>query len=258
MTRVPAGVFLALALLAACDGIGGPSAPPFQDVEDTTLPHLIFIRYQEDAQRLALRWLQSEEAPGLDEIALPTDLVEDLHQALARVHNATELAARDSVVALYDVHTFPRPDMLRVVLSVDSAAEWPRAWRAGHRLTGNAAIDALMTEWDLRLDSYHDLTYFDDAARLSATVPLNTFALAARFEEIEGVFSAGPGGFDGDGDDITAEANAGAWLLEYSVGFGDCPAGCIGRHFWTFRVHDDGVVEYLGSRGDPPPEPGRR
>lgn len=258
MTRVSTSVLGALSLLAACDGVGGPGAPPFQDVEDTTLPRLVSVRYQEDAQRLALRWLQAEEAPGLHEIALPADLVESLFRALARVYNATDLPARDSVVALYDIHTFPRPDMVRLVLSVDSTAEWPRAWLAGHRLTGNSVVDALMTEWDLRLDRYDDLTYFDDAAQLSATVPLNTFALAARFEAIEGVISAGPAGWGGDGDDIIAEGTPDVWLLDYSVGFGDCPSGCIARHYWTFRVHDDGVVEYLGSRGDPPPEPGHR
>jgi hypothetical protein len=41
--------------------------------------------------------------------------------------------------------------------------------------------------------------------------------------------------------------------LDYSVGYGDCPAGCIGRRFYHFVVHADGTVEYRGASGTPPP-----
>lgn len=39
------------------------------------------------------------------------------------------------------------------------------------------------------------------------------------------------------------------------VGWGDCPAGCIDEHVWTFHVGNDGAVELVGESGDPV-EPG--
>ena len=59
----------------------------------------------------------------------------------------------------------------------------------------------------------------------------------------------------GDGNDIRA-SRADLILLDYSVGYGDCPAGCIGRRFYHFAVHEDGTVDYLGASGSPPPQPG--
>ena len=33
-----------------------------------------------------------------------------------------------------------------------------------------------------------------------------------------------------------------AWTVVYEMGWGDCPAGCIDRHTWTYRVAEDGSV----------------
>jgi hypothetical protein len=58
----------------------------------------------------------------------------------------------------------------------------------------------------------------------------------------------------GDGPDIRASVHGEGWRLDYSVGFGDCPAGCIYRHTWSFAVSGDGVVTFLGRSGEPPPQ----
>ena len=44
--------------------------------------------------------------------------------------------------------------------------------------------------------------------------------------------------------------------VEFRVGWGDCPAGCIEEHRWTFRVAADGAVELVGEGGDPIPPGG--
>jgi putative transposase len=41
--------------------------------------------------------------------------------------------------------------------------------------------------------------------------------------------------------------------LRYLVKWGDCPAGCINKHFWEFQVTFDGAVRFTGSGGDPLP-----
>ena len=52
----------------------------------------------------------------------------------------------------------------------------------------------------------------------------------------------------------TAAAVAGGgYTIELTVGWGDCPAGCISRHVWTFSVTADGAVNLLGQTGDPVP-----
>jgi hypothetical protein len=41
------------------------------------------------------------------------------------------------------------------------------------------------------------------------------------------------------------------WKVTYTVGWGDCPAGCIYQHVWTYQVDADGTVTLLSETGDP-------
>ncbi len=41
----------------------------------------------------------------------------------------------------------------------------------------------------------------------------------------------------------------GGYPLEIIVGWGDCPAGCIDRHTWTYEVKPDGTLELVSEAG---------
>ena len=45
----------------------------------------------------------------------------------------------------------------------------------------------------------------------------------------------------------------GGYSIILTLGWGDCPAGCIERHTWTFTVAADGTVTPTGETGDPVP-----
>ncbi|MEW5991742.1 MAG: hypothetical protein AB1736_10425 [Chloroflexota bacterium] len=52
-----------------------------------------------------------------------------------------------------------------------------------------------------------------------------------------------------------AEAlGGGAYRITLTLGWGDCPAGCINRHAWAFEVTGDGQVTLLEESGVPMPE----
>ena len=46
-----------------------------------------------------------------------------------------------------------------------------------------------------------------------------------------------------------ATAVEGGYQVVVTVGWGDCPAGCIDRHVWTFAVAPDGTVGLIGEEG---------
>ena len=49
-------------------------------------------------------------------------------------------------------------------------------------------------------------------------------------------------------------ASAGdGWNVTVRLGWGDCPAGCIGQHRWEFHVSRAGAVGQKGQSGDPLP-----
>jgi hypothetical protein len=55
--------------------------------------------------------------------------------------------------------------------------------------------------------------------------------------------------------EVTATEDGG-YRVDVEVGWGDCPAGCINRHNWTYEVHPDRRVELVGESGDPLEEDG--
>ena len=53
--------------------------------------------------------------------------------------------------------------------------------------------------------------------------------------------------------EVTPASGVGAFIVTVYVGWGDCPAGCIDHHTWTFSVAPDGTVTLQSEDGDEPP-----
>lgn len=45
----------------------------------------------------------------------------------------------------------------------------------------------------------------------------------------------------------------GGYTVVLTVGWGDCPSGCISRHVWTFEVKTDGTLTRVSETGEPVP-----
>jgi len=50
-----------------------------------------------------------------------------------------------------------------------------------------------------------------------------------------------------------ATPTADGFEVTFEVGWGDCPAGCINRHRWTYSVSGDGAVTLISESGPPVP-----
>ena len=48
----------------------------------------------------------------------------------------------------------------------------------------------------------------------------------------------------------------GGWQVVVEIGWGDCPAGCIDKHTWTYAVSPDGRVGLIGEEGPAVPSEG--
>ena len=53
---------------------------------------------------------------------------------------------------------------------------------------------------------------------------------------------------------LDADTPPSAWTVVFEVGWGDCQAGCIDRHTWTYLVERDGTVTYQEETGSPLPD----
>ncbi len=249
------GGLLASAAPVGCgESATGPVATEFPDIPAADLsrvPEDTRALYAEDAAQLVLREITMEGAPAAaSEVEFPVVMVEGVFNALLHVYNLRH-QARDSVATLFRIHVFPATSTHEVVVEVNTRVGWVDAWLRGERLTGNAEIDDLVTRFDLHLTKVFSPAPAATFVVLFSERPLNTLALADRFLGIDGVEAAAPNQFAGAGNDIRIQVQATSVRLTYSVGFGDCPSGCISRHNWHFDVHSDGTTRYRGTSGDP-------
>jgi hypothetical protein len=54
---------------------------------------------------------------------------------------------------------------------------------------------------------------------------------------------------------VATPLDGGRFRIDLTIGWGDCQAGCIDRHVWTYEVWPDGRLELVGEAGpEVPPD----
>ena len=87
------------------------------------------------------------------------------------------------------------------------------------------------------------LTEADAVARVIAADPRFT-GLTPRDPDLIG---------QADWYEVMPASGVGAFLVTMRIGWGDCPAGCIDEHSWTYAVGPDGSVKLQSEGGAPVP-----
>jgi hypothetical protein len=193
---------------------------------------------------------ESNQPLGDASIEIPPEEVLKRLQAFSWLFRATDLAERDSVVEVFQIHTFPRPVVREFVMSLDATEEWVARWTPGVVPSGNRVLDELVRRFGLSLVSDR-ATGASRQVVLRSIYAVNIHALAARFAELQGVRWAEPNTVIGDGSDIESERDGNSWLITFRLAWSDCPAGCIESHHWRFRITDQGAVTLMESWGAP-------
>jgi len=217
-----------------------------------TLPDSIKAVYRLDASRLVLRGIERSLPLRDASIEIPPEEVQFRLEAFAWLFRTTGLAERDSVVDVFQIHTFPRPAVRELAFSLDATEEWVARWTTGTALTGNSVLDELVRRQGLSLVSDRVRGPYRQVV-LRSTRPANMHALAARLAELPGVRWAEPNTVLGHGSDIELERDGRDWLITFRLGWNDCPSGCIESHYWRFRITDQGAVTFLESWGSAVP-----
>lgn len=220
------------------------------NVNKDIVPDSILERYKKEAEILTARLIQADPKLSSSLIRLPNSVIQLFTNALIQVYNANNIAARDVVIEQYNISVFPQPVTNYFYVKVDTAKLWVKKWLSGNLYTGFNDIDTLVDNYKLTVKSNLILpsaTYFF----LNCEESLNLLAFCNLLDDINGIDEASPEGTIGDGNNITAEIFDNYVELNYSYGFGDCPAGCISRHYWKFRIYYSGVVQFIGESGTP-------
>jgi hypothetical protein len=96
------------------------------------------------------------------------------------------------------------------------------------------------------------------SSRPGASGSMTTPAQAARLALAQQSRFAGIAPFDenliGQASWYRVTATADGWQVLIRIGWGDCPAGCMNEHRWTYAVGQDARIELVSETGDPLPD----
>ncbi|HLK60822.1 MAG TPA: hypothetical protein VKU00_29935 [Chthonomonadaceae bacterium] len=198
--------------------------------------------FSTDAKTLAVRiangpWLSAAKAAMFD-----TDLahIRQQYSQVTNIHARGDYTLNDMVIA------------------VDLKAPWRTNWEKGTLTTGDTSLDGILTTYGAASVKSFLSDNSSETFDVTFDTSLNTRALAAIFQAAsKNIVYAEADGYIGDGDNITFEQDVNQKKYVFSHGWGDCSAGCIDRHYWTFTLTSDGSLALQESGTPLPPDGGK-
>ena len=214
--------------------------------DDSAIPDSLKNLFLQDGARLALRYIYSQGSSDMASIEIPQQLTAVFYKGLVYIYNYQGLTLSPTTGLISNIHTFPYPNLNSLVVKVDTTESWTIAWQNKNIITGNKQIDELLFPYTFQVSSF---SY--SWAVLKTNMNLNLLPLAGKLEKIQGVTYAELNSYGGDGNNITATIDPDKIIFTYSYGWGDCPSGCISRHYWEYLVMPDGSVMLNREYGTP-------
>jgi hypothetical protein len=142
---------------------------------------------------------------------------------------------------------------------VDLITPFPRAAASSFSMSFDDdtladVVAGTYTGWDCPNELYGFIG--SDPPSLSGTVRVRfegrfePSLLVSEYENLPGVTAAWESVGGGDGNDISLDVEGESYHWLFSIGSGDCPAGCINREYWGFTTNAAGDITYHGSSVD--------
>jgi hypothetical protein len=214
---------------------------------DCTVPPVLRQEYARDVINLAMTQLYGTSSPDTAFVHVPTNWTNPIWEGIAAVYNATALPERDSVFNLYCVHD--QTSLIQTyqgyLIQIDTNFAWTQAWQNLITLTGNAALDAMLTHYDLEIAQYFNWS-FGQYALLQSDSLWNNRALIDSLEAIPGIIFGEPDQIFGSAGKIEYEAIGNDRYYDFYFEWSDCFDGCDNYRVWHFKVSSDCSVTYLG------------
>lgn len=232
--------------LSTCESPNSSEGEDFSYINDSNLDDFQKEQYMEDACYLACNYM-NQDSILKEQVVIPNDIFLTFYGGLIAVNNSEEENAKN----VHYVHDYFAAFLKQITLYVDTTASWRQNWENKIIHTGVDQLDSLLSMYFSEIErTYSPPTrdYFWVTFRTKDYY--NRKKLCSLIEKIDQNNYAvpdAPGG--GDGSTISATLDNKSLYMIYSIGWGDCPAGCISRHFWEFKVSRN-KVEFIKDYGD--------
>lgn len=215
--------------------------------EDINVEDYIRANYSEDAKQLYFHEvINNSNHPDYNEPELDEAEIEKILKLIQAVYNS-DSQERDLLFNDYQIHARYCYAFNSTSLRVDTQRPEIQKLANGEFVTGEVSLDQILN------------TYQFDSVRLSYSYPdfpwltiytdkdYNMIPISEELQNLESVEIAEFNhGCVGGGNSISLSRSNDVAILTFSVGSGDCPAGCIYYKYWEFVV-SNGVASFVRS-----------
>lgn len=217
-----------------------------------TITDSIKSKYQNDADRLAIRKFFNYNLSYKDSAKIPQIHSDTILTALATLYNAINFPTRDTIIDILNIHSLGDYGLRGISIAIDSNTTWLVPLKTGILPCGNTQIDSLINTFHFSFINYSNLSNqlpFHIVNFISDS-NYNIQAIANTFNAIQGVAYADKGLTTNNGFNIEDSILNDHVQLKFTYGWEDCQLGCLYWHYWKLKIYYDCKVEIVGSYGN--------
>lgn len=209
----------------------------FVGYEEIKIEPYILENYYSDAKQLYYNEVFNDpNHPHYDEITLDTAEITKVLKIIQAVYNLSS-PERDTIFSVHQIHGYYCYSFNSLILNVDTSLQEIKNLANMIMPTGESELDNLLN------------TYHFDSVRTAYSYPnfpwltiytedeYNILPIESEFNNLRSVLMTDfSKGCVGDGNTITLSRNDQSATITFSIGKGDCPAGCTYHKYWEFEV----------------------
>ena len=214
--------------------------------DNCTISEFIIENYRDDAVQLYLHEIHNNpNHPNYNIVDIDESEVNQILSIIQSVYNLN-IPERDTVFEVYDIPARLCYATSYLQLKVDPQNSAIQNLAANQIPTGNQALDSFLNTYGFdSVDLSYDYPQFPWLSIIS-TQELNLLPLEDEVTNLEGILMAEMNaGCVGDGNTIQIDREQSPTKITFSIGEGDCPAGCIYKKFWEFSVDNDCKASFV-------------
>lgn len=224
-------ILLVVGMLQSCTKSTSP---------DKEISEFVKTNYSHDAEQLYLHDINTNtNQPNAETIDIDEDEINRILGLIDCVYKL-EGEERDSVFDVHDIHTYYCYSTNTILLKVNTDDDAIKKLVNKEFATGDSQLDAMLTKYSI--DSVELAYSYPSFPWLSVTSTNGRFNLRPTVEEFNSLENVIISEYNklcaGDGNNITWMKDGNADILTFSIGWGDCPSGCINHRYWEFKIED--------------------
>lgn len=206
--------------------------------DEIELESYIIENYSNDAKQLYLHEIfQDSTHPNFEKSIIDNNEINKILKTIQAVYNLNS-PERDSVFLKHKIHASYCFSSNSISLRVKTGLPEIKNLATNIIPTGESSLDEILSSYNFdSVKTAYDYPSFPWLTLYANNNEYNMIPIERKFAKIESVEIADFNkGCIGDGNNISMSRNGDSTVVTFSVGSGDCPAGCIYHKYWEFIV----------------------